>query len=47
MGDIGPVRRRKIEILPTTDPVVPAPSEPRRRPAPDPVHRPAPAKVPA
>ncbi len=33
MGDIGPMRRR-IEVLPMTKPVLPAPATPTRTPAP-------------
>ncbi|MFD4356739.1 hypothetical protein ACFWPX_29605 [Nocardia sp. NPDC058518] len=39
MGDIGPIRRR-IEVIPTTKPVLPVPAEPA---APNPVREPAPA----
>ncbi len=41
MGDIGPERRR-IEVLPTTEPVLPAPARPapRRTPVPAPVTEP-------
>ncbi len=41
MGDIGPERRR-IEVLPTTEPVLPAPAGPAppRTPAPAPVTEP-------
>ncbi len=41
MGDFGPERRR-IEVLPTTEPVLPAPARPapRRTPVPAPVTEP-------
>lgn len=43
MGDIGPTRRR-IEVLPTTEPVLPA--RPAPRPAPTPAPTPAPVREP-
>ena len=46
MGDIGPVRRRKTEIIPATEPVVPAPVEPPQRRSVPPA-APRPAKKPA
>jgi len=39
MGDIGPMRRR-IEVLPMTKPVLPAPATPTRTPAPTPIIEP-------
>lgn len=43
MGDIGPIRR-KVEIIPTTEPVIAPPKEPKRsHPA---APEPPPQKVP-
>ncbi len=46
MGDIGPERRR-IEVLPTTEPVLPPPARPAPRPTPVPAPVTEPVKEPA
>lgn len=45
MGDIGPVRRR-IEVLPVTEPVLPARPEPAPQPLPAPAREPVPEREP-